>query len=85
MVLSLNPSHSKWELCGDIETELREIYKNIPSPFDCAFLSVRRLLLATWFEIIDALDEDGMLRYHGLSYGTQLGATFASMFPDRVD
>ncbi|KUJ09539.1 uncharacterized protein LY89DRAFT_787846 [Mollisia scopiformis] len=36
-------------------------------------------------QIVDALREDGMLRFWGFSYGTLLGATVAAMFPDRMD
>ncbi|KAF1980951.1 hypothetical protein K402DRAFT_425805 [Aulographum hederae CBS 113979] len=35
--------------------------------------------------ILDALGEDGMLRYWGISYGTALGSTAISMFPEKVD
>ncbi|RSM06178.1 hypothetical protein CEP52_005840 [Fusarium oligoseptatum] len=35
-------------------------------------------------KIVDALGEDGKLRYWGISYGTILGQVFASMFPDKI-
>ncbi|RSM08722.1 hypothetical protein CEP52_004475 [Fusarium oligoseptatum] len=35
--------------------------------------------------IVDALDEDGMLRFWGMSYGTYLGAVAANMFPEKID
>ncbi|KAK8124076.1 TAP-like protein-domain-containing protein [Apiospora kogelbergensis] len=38
-----------------------------------------------FISVVDALKEDGMLRYWGISYGSLLGATIASMFPERID
>ncbi|KAL8806805.1 MAG: hypothetical protein Q9182_001065 [Xanthomendoza sp. 2 TL-2023] len=35
-------------------------------------------------QIVDALDEGGLLNYLGISYGTLLGSTVAAMFPDRM-
>ncbi|KAI0489474.1 TAP-like protein-domain-containing protein [Xylaria cf. heliscus] len=36
-------------------------------------------------QIVDAVEDDGLLRYWGLSYGTDLGVTLAALFPDRVE
>lgn len=53
--------------------------------------SVNGTLLGTAFvvrdmmKIVDALGEDGKLRLWGVSYGTALGMTAASMFPERMD
>lgn len=36
-------------------------------------------------EIVDALGEDGLLRYYGWSYGTALGSYAAAMWPERIE
>ncbi|KAF2757277.1 hypothetical protein EJ05DRAFT_528872 [Pseudovirgaria hyperparasitica] len=34
--------------------------------------------------VVDALDEDGMLRFWGFSYGTFVGSILAATYPDRI-
>ncbi|KAI1337286.1 TAP-like protein-domain-containing protein [Xylariaceae sp. FL0016] len=36
-------------------------------------------------QVVDALGEDGMLRFWGFSYGSLLGEVVAAMFPERMD
>ncbi|KFY65528.1 hypothetical protein V496_02471 [Pseudogymnoascus sp. VKM F-4515 (FW-2607)] len=34
---------------------------------------------------VDAIEDDKMLRFWGISYGTTVGATVAAMYPERID
>lgn len=68
-----------WEAAGFIADSCYEQNEEIGNFLSSAFV------VQDMIHIIDALDEDGMLRYWGMSYGTALGQYFAAMYPERVD
>lgn len=68
-----------WEEAGQI-AEVCAASMNETGPLIGTTFTARDMLA-----IVDALGEDGMLRYYGISYGTVLGHYFAAMFPDRVE
>ena len=68
-----------WESAGAVITACQTKAEEV-SPYIGTSFVARDLL-----EMVDALAEDGLLRYYGWSYGTALGSYFAAMFPDRVE
>jgi pimeloyl-ACP methyl ester carboxylesterase len=80
------PQYNTWELLNskawdDAKKFTESCVKNNEeiAPFLGTAFVARDML-----SIVDALEEDGLLRFWGRSYSTALGATFAAMFPDRV-
>lgn len=68
-----------WEVMGAVATTCAEQVDSSAELIGSAF-SARDMM-----QIVDALGEDGLLRYYGWSYGTALGSYAAAMFPERIE
>ncbi|KIE02022.1 Peptidase S33 tripeptidyl aminopeptidase-like protein, partial [Metarhizium majus ARSEF 297] len=68
-----------WERAGFFASDCHAAQTNTGNLIGTAFV-VRDMM-----QIVDALGEDGMLRFWGVSYGSLLGSTAVAMFPDKVD
>lgn len=61
------------------------LYCDLPEYRQASTLVGTAFVARDLMSIVNALGEDGMIRYWGQSYGTLLGATIAAMFPDKID
>ncbi|KAK3677511.1 hypothetical protein LTR78_002361 [Recurvomyces mirabilis] len=91
------PSNSKRSLGELVNVNITDIFSNGGWDYagqnaDLCYAQANKTgsLIGTAFvardmmHIVDALGEDGLLRYYGWSYGTALGAYVVAMFPDRI-
>ncbi|KAF9888919.1 hypothetical protein FE257_008088 [Aspergillus nanangensis] len=75
------------------DTALGEVWAEVKNKADACFHAQNKTgsLIGTAFtardimNVVDALEEDGKLRWWGQSYGTLLGSTLIAMFPDQID
>lgn len=75
------------------DTSLGEIWAEVKNIADACVHTQNKTgaLIGTAFtardimNVVDALEEDGKLRWWGQSYGTLLGSTLIAMFPDKID
>ena len=68
-----------WDTAGKIADACYNAMNETGSYIGSAFVA------RDMMKIVDALGEDGLLRYYGWSYGTALGSYVAAMFPERVE
>lgn len=82
-LLSLDPEN--WDTLPDRLEEMNEIGDQIKDKFaDTLKFATTDNVARDMLRIVEAYGRE-KIQYYGISYGTVLGATFASMFPDKID
>lgn len=69
-----------WALAGQQAEECYQFAKNQTGDLVGTAYTVRDVI-----KMAEATNEDGLLRFWGISYGTAIGATAAAMFPEKVE